>query len=394
LFTATDALRFIAPITMLTSPLFVLAALCLSVVISEYLVRTTFLRHFGTALVVILLVAILANVGLVPSASTGSVVYDGVFKYLAPLSIFYLLLDVNLATIRRAGAPMLILFLLGSVGTAIGVIIGMSMIDGSYHFGDLYPAISGMFTGTYSGGSVNFNAVAIHYDVMSEGVLYAGMTAVDNIITALWMVVTIAAPLALRRIWPRAKKVEQEISAEESGEKLNESISVFDLGVLLSMGFITLLASDTLAGMTGIPSILILTTIALLLAQIPAIRQLSGGHILGLFAVYLFLAVIGAYCELAALWQIGSLALPLFILVLVTVLVHGVILFGAAALGKLDWDVAAVASQANIGGSSSALALAKSLNRMDLYLPGILVGALGNGLGTYLGFAVAAYMGG
>lgn len=379
---------------MLTSPLFVLAALCLSVVISEYLVRTTFLRHFGTALVVILLVAIIANLGLVPSASTGSVAYDGIFTYLAPLSIFYLLLDVNLASIRRAGAPMLILFLLGSIGTAIGVIIGMSMIDGSRHFGELYPAISGMFTGTYSGGSVNFNAVAIHYDVMSEGVLYAGMTAVDNIITALWMVVTIAAPLALRRVWPRAKQETKELSAEESGERSHESISVFDLGVLLSLGFITLLASDVLAEMTSVPSILILTTIALLLAQIPAIRRLSGGHILGLFAVYLFLAVIGAYCELAALGQIGALALPLFILVLVTVLVHGLLLFGAAALGKLDWDVAAVASQANIGGSSSALALAKSLDRMDLYLPGILVGALGNGLGTYLGFAVAAYLGG
>ena len=110
---------------------------------------------------------------------------------------------------------------------------------------------------------------------------------------------------------------------------------------------------------------------------------------LGLFFVYLFLAVIGAFCELAALGQIGDLAWALLVLVTVIVLVHGVLVFGAAAIFKLDMDVAAVASQANIGGSSSALALAKSLDRMDLYLPGILVGALGNGLGTYLGFLVA-----
>ena len=62
-------------------------------------------------------------------------------------------------------------------------------------------------------------------------------------------------------------------------------------------------------------------------------------------------------------------------------------------LGKFDIGMASVASQANIGGSSSALALAKSINRMDLYLPGILLGALGNGLGTYLGFLVAAWLG-
>jgi uncharacterized membrane protein len=60
-------------------------------------------------------------------------------------------------------------------------------------------------------------------------------------------------------------------------------------------------------------------------------------------------------------------------------------------LGKFDVDMASVASQANIGGSLSAIALAKSLNRQDLLLPGILVGALGNGIGTYLGFLMAGW---
>ena len=45
-----------------------------------------------------------------------------------------------------------------------------------------------------------------------------------------------------------------------------------------------------------------------------------------------------------------------------------------------------------IGGSTSALALARSLGRGDLALPGILVGALGNALGTYLGFLTAALL--
>jgi uncharacterized membrane protein len=49
----------------------------------------------------------------------------------------------------------------------------------------------------------------------------------------------------------------------------------------------------------------------------------------------------------------------------------------------------AIASQANIGGSSSALALAKSISRDDLMLAAVLIGSLGNGLGTYLGFLIA-----
>ncbi|MGB3801080.1 MAG: DUF819 family protein [Lewinella sp.] len=375
---------------MLSSPLLLLAILCGSVVLSEWLVRKTFLRHLGTALVVIIVVAIWANLGLIPSASQGSVVYDGIFRYLAPLSIFYLLLDVNLASIRRAGAPMLGLFLLGSAATAIGVMAGMYIIDGPTHFGEFYPAISGMFTGTYTGGSVNYNAIAIHYDMMREGVLYAGMTAVDNIITAVWMVVTLAVPMLLRR----GKVGHLPVEGMEDVERENESVSVLSIGILLGIGFLSLAVSDALTVILdniglNVPSILVLTTIALLLAQLPALHRLAGGQVLGLFMVYLFLAVIGAFCELAALGQIGDLAWRLLILVVVIVLVHGVIVFGAARLFRLDIDVAAVASQANIGGSSSALALAKSLDRMDLYLPGILVGALGNGLGTYLGFLIA-----
>lgn len=106
------------------------------------------------------------------------------------------------------------------------------------------------------------------------------------------------------------------------------------------------------------------------------------------FTIYLFLAVIGAYCELAALNGIGQLALyvGLFTLVVVT---HGLVAFGIGGLLRQDWDVVAIASQVNVGGASSAMVLAKSLRREDLLLPAIVVGSLGAGLGTYVGFLLA-----
>jgi uncharacterized membrane protein len=76
-------------------------------------------------------------------------------------------------------------------------------------------------------------------------------------------------------------------------------------------------------------------------------------------------------------------------MILLLVLIHALILFGIGAIFKQDWDVLGIASQANIGGATSALALAKSLNRPDLQLPAVLVGTLGNALGTYLGILVA-----
>jgi len=127
----------------------------------------------------------------------------------------------------------------------------------------------------------------------------------------------------------------------------------------------------------------------LILAQFRVVNNLRGSRLLGLFGIYIFLAVIGAYCDVAALLRDGQLALILFGMILLLVLIHALILFGIGAIFKQDWDVLGIASQANIGGSTSALALAKSLNRPDLQLPAVLVGTLGNALGTYLGILVA-----
>ena len=56
---------------------------------------------------------------------------------------------------------------------------------------------------------------------------------------------------------------------------------------------------------------------------------------------------------------------------------------------KQDWAIIAIASNANIGGATSAGVLATAIGRDDLRLPGILAGSLGNAVGTYAGFVIA-----
>jgi uncharacterized membrane protein len=379
----------------MSNPLWVLTVLVVNIVVSEWLESNTFLRHLGTTLLVIILTAIVANLGVIPSATESSVVYDVIFSYVAPLSVFFLLLDVRLSELKKAGLPMVTMFLIGAVGTALGAIIAIWLIDGPRVFGEHYKALAGMMTGTYIGGSLNFNAIALHYGIMKEGGLYAGTVAVDNILTTVWMVATLVLPRVLGRIWKRVGSRASAKDIEERFPEEKEVVSIWSLAVLLALGGGSLLVSDWLAGILNeafgwnFPSILIVTTIALALAQFKAIRELPGSRLLGLFTVYLFLAVIGAFCELAALGGIGELALYVGVFTLIVVVVHGLVTFGVGGLLKLDWDVIAIASQANVGGASSAMALAKSLKREDLLLPAIVVGSLGVGLGTYVGFLVA-----
>ena len=137
-----------------------------------------------------------------------------------------------------------------------------------------------------------------------------------------------------------------------------------------------------------IPSILILTTIGIGLAQSKFISNLKGSHNLGLYLVYLFLAVIGAYCEFNAVYKLKEVGFMLLLFTSFAVFLHGVIIIIIGGLLYRDWQMIAIVSQANVGGGASAIALAETFERKELILPAILVGTLGNALGTYLGFFV------
>jgi uncharacterized membrane protein len=219
---------------------------------------------------------------------------------------------------------------------------------------------------------------------------------VDNILTALWMVATIALPRLLATVWRVARTGERPAATAPllGIEEDTEAVHPIDLAGIVALGIGAHVVSLWLAAWlatqgVALPSILLLTVIALMLAQLPMMQRLRGARLLGLVAVYLFLAVIGAFADLARLGELGALGGTLLAFATVIVAVHGLVVFAAAWLLRLDLATAAVASQANIGGGTSALALARSLGREDLILPGILMGSLGNALGTFGGFLVA-----
>jgi len=380
----------------MTDSIYIIGFLSAIVVLTELLVRRSFLKHFGTALLVILFTALVANLGLLPTGSTADapvLAYDFIFSTIAPLAIFWLLLPVNLRHIFKAGKQIIFLYLFGSLATAIGVFIGMWVVNGPETIGPLYHAIGGMFVGTYTGGSVNFNALGLHYNVVTEGVLYGGSIVVDNIVTTMWMIVSLAIPRALIHMWPRKAGEEdaQLVGEVTTGvEEDTETMHPIDLGIVLALGLMAVWASEQIAALPpNIPSAIILTIIALILAQIPGVSKLKGLKVMGMFAVYLFLCVIGAYCDIGAMGELGSLGTSLLIFTTVAVLIHGLLVYGVAYAFKINPVIASIASQANVGGGTSALALARSLGREDLVLPSILIGSLGYAVGTFLGFWVA-----
>ena len=371
----------------MSNPVYVLLMLCLMIIVSLYVGRTKVGKQLGSALLVILFTAIIANLKLIPSASNSIELYSIIFEYVAPISIFFLLLNVNLVSIKKAGLPMIALFIIGSLSTTLGILISWIIISPENVLGSDAKVIAGMLTGTYTGGSVNFNAVALEYGFQKKGILYAGTVAVDNVVTTIWILATLTFPLILSKIWKGKVLLKKTISIEENFD--NNKMDLVSFASLIFLGISAFYISEILAKkFTSIPSILILSTMGILLAQTTFISRLKGSHNLGLYLVHLFLAVIGAYCEISAVYELKEIGITLFLFTSVSVLIHGLLIIIFGGLFYRDWQMVAIASQTNVGGGASAIALAETFKRNELILPSILMGTLGNAIGTYLGFFV------
>ena len=303
---------------------------------------------------------------------------------------------MKLKDLRKAGTMMLLLFLLGCVCVIAGTLIGYYVLAPGNYGIEKPHAIAGMIASTYTGGSVNLAAVALHYGMTADGTLFAAINAADNIITTLWIIVTMVLPVWLQRRWPRGTpSVVAPVSAVIAPEPAvrKEEIVLLDLVILLAMGTGSLFAAQLLGRyLPALPAILTLTTVALALAQVPFVQRLQGARALASLTVLLFLAVIGANCDIAALLQNGQVAGMLLAWVTIAVGLHGLFLFAIGAVFRRDWAMLSVVSNAGVGGATTAGVLATAIRRDDLRLPGVLVGAVGNAIGTYIGIFVAEFL--
>jgi uncharacterized membrane protein len=367
---------------MIEDPLALLVVIFAITALAFWLARRfTWAGKVGASLLVIVFGAVLANLDLVPASS---VVYSMLGGPVTSLAIVWLLFAVDLRDLKIAGPRMLGAFLIGVAGTATGALVAFAL------FGDFFPddgwRLAGVMTGTYSGGSINFVSVGRSVDL--SGSLFAAATAADNVVTTLWVGATLLLPVWLRRFYPPPRESPAgEGAGFEDPMHAPVSLSVLDVLLLTVLGLLLVLAAERTALLTpGVPSVIWLTTFALLVAQLPPVRALQGSIQLGTLALHLFFAIIGIGSRVDQMLEVG---VQVFYFTVVVVAVHGVVLFVAARLVKLDAETTSVASQAAVGGPSTAIALAVARRRPELALPGAMVGLLGYALGTYAGVAVA-----
>lgn len=347
----------------------------------------------GSVMIVITLGILLSNIGLVPISSP---VYDATFKHLIPLSISLLLLRLHFSDIKKMDKKLLLYFGLGCMGTITGAIVTFVL------FGKMVGPeawkLSGQLTASYIGGGENAIAVGQALGVSKD--LFTSAFASDNIVTALWMLVCLTAPVGLSRFFTSKVSEDKIEHAKERSEpftshELLPSI-FYSLTVAGAIVFLARISADFLMPImpSGLSDVLIsdatfvilVTTFSLLVAQTPIRKKLKVSYMLGSLMFNYFFFTIGAISSIGEVMKLGPIV---FVFVASVVAVHAIIVIGGGKLLKADLPKLFTASQACIGGPSTACALAEANEWPHLVVPGILMGVLGYALSNYLGFAIA-----
>lgn len=370
---------------MITDPFAVFLALAAVVFTAVWLEsRYRFFRTASAGLLCLTFGMLLSNSGILPGDAEA---YNQLGTIWVNAAIVLILLAVDLKTIRQAGSRMLGAFGIGAIGTMTGVAAATLLWSGAV--GPEAWKLSGQFTGTYIGGGANFYALGSAFS--TDPAVMSGAVAADVIVTVAWLAACLTLPAILSRRRADAADAgplpgDQPMTLEQRLKESGESLRVMDFFGLASITLGVMVAAQFLGGLVpAIPSVLWLTTIALILGHTPWVRGLRGAPVLGNALILLFLAGNGAQSLVSEMLAAGP---ALFLYALTTVGVHGLVIFGVGRLLRFDFGTLAVASQANIGGAASAVAIASARGYGDKLLPGIAVALAGYAVGNYLGFGV------
>lgn len=342
----------------------------------------------------------LSNIGIIP---THSPVYDDVWGYVVPLAIPLLLFQCNIRKIGRESGRLLLLYLLSSIGTLMGAFVGFFMLK---RFVPDLNKVAAMFSGSYVGGSVNLAAMADSFSASGE--LVSAAVIADNLLMALYFFVLIAiAGLSFFRKHfhhPIIDQVEKssdtnvvasywkarEISLKDIAFNFAASTAIVAISVAVADFFsasipTTNILPSTLNSLLG-NKYLLITTITMCCATLfpKKFGNSPGSNEIGTFLIYIFFAVIGAPASISQIMDNFPLLIYAFIIVVVNLVFTLII----GKIFRFNLEEIIMASNANIGGPTTAAAMAISKGWESLVGPVLLIGTLGYILGNYYGIFI------
>lgn len=321
-----------------------------------------------------------SNAGLIASEAPA---YAIVNQYLLPLSVPLLLLKADLRVVLVSTGRLLLAFCLGSVATVVGTLVAMKVVP-LHSLGSDGWKIAAALMSRHIGGAVNYVAVSEAFGV-STSALAAGLAA-DNLICAVYFTTVFALA---SRVPKDSDSNDQEVDVVKEGD--NESQGGPRAYLLQNASALALSAAICTSGVfltraLSIPGGIIpcITVVVVLLATLcPSwVGPLApAGETLAIILVQIFFAVVGASASISTVFRTAPY---LFLFCFIQIAVHLVLTLGVGSMLGFEQKLLLLASNANVGGPTTAAGLATAKGWKSLIVPGILAGIFGVAIATFI----------
>lgn len=386
--------------------LVLLAILCVIAAVSIYLEQTySWAGKITGCILALAFTMVLSNFRIIPAYDT--VAYDLVWSWVVPIAIPMLLFKADLRKVWKESGKVLGIYLLSGLGTIIGAFIAFFLLQKAIP--ELYK-LSAMMVGTYTGGSMNLVAMSDAFPLTDKTLLGSAVVA-DNLFMGIYFVsLTIIPTIKFFKkhySHPYEDEMEKYGSAGENKAAqfwAKKDISLLDVAKVISISFVIVAISTELGkyissfkpegagffvelifGLFGNKYLLLTTITAILATYTNVLAKISGAEEIGTFLIHIFFAVIGAPASIEIILKKAPWLLVFCALI---VIINMIITFIFGKIFRFSVEECCIATNANVGGPTTAAALAIARGWNKLVVPAMLVGILGYVIGNYYGLIV------
>lgn len=338
------------------------------------------------AMVTMLCTFLLSNLNIIPTTAAS---YALVWQYLVPLAIPMLLVNADIRRILIESGPTLLAFVIGAVGTVIGVLLAYSIIPLGEHDWQL----AAVFSASYIGGPMNYLSTAKAVGLQDSDLLKAGI-AVDHLMIIVYFLFLFSLPSMYRlrsrfQERPDRHRLATEVILRKES-RTGERVNLPGITTALAMSLLICTLAFEIEQRLGYPgsAILFITLISISIASVFrfAMQRLDGAMEIGILFMQIFFATIGASANIATVIKVGPMLLVFAVIIL---LVHLLFILVIGKYTRLSLPEILIASNANIGGATTAVAMAAARRWNALMVPAILCGTLGYASGDFIGMAIS-----